>query len=369
MANLYYNQPLLTQLQHTFGVDVDTVGRVPMLTQLGYACGMLLLTPMGDRMNRRTLILFTSLAVSAALLAAAFAQSFFVFELASLAIGATAVGAQVILPHVAHLSPDATRGAAVGKVLTGLLLGILLARTASGALGDAFGWRAVFMASAGLMLALTLSLAILLPGSEASFRGSYLSLLRSIVVLLKEEPVLRQCSAIGCFLFASFSAPWASLIFLLSSPPYHYGAKETGLFGLVGAAGALAAAFVGKLADRKGALTTSRAALLITVLSFGLLALGSHLLWAVGLGLFLMDAGVQAAHVSNQSRFYRLRPDARSRLNTAYMFFYFVGGAFGSFAGSVAWKHAGWAGVCAFCAASSGVALLIALRAKERISS
>jgi predicted MFS family arabinose efflux permease len=259
VANLYYNQPLLTYIQHEFGVATEAVGRVPMLTQLGYAAGMLFLTPLGDRVNRRSLILLATLAVCAALLAAALAPSFLVFESASFVIGLTAVGAQVIIPHVAHLTPDARRGAAVGKVFTGLLLGILLARTLSGFVGDLFGWRSVFFLSAGLMLLLAAAFYRLLPGSEPTFRGSYGALLGSIVNIFREEKTLRQCSLIGACIFAAFSAPWATLIFLMDS--LGLGAKAAGTFGLLGAAGALAAGFTGRFSDRRGPLLASRVAL------------------------------------------------------------------------------------------------------------
>lgn len=366
VANLYYNQPLLTALAADFGVGTDSVGRVPMLTQLGYAGGMLFLTPLGDRYNRRTLILAATAAVTLALLAAALAPSFFLFEVASFVIGLSAVGAQIIIPHVAHLTPDAHRGAAVGKVFTGLLLGILLARTLSGFVGDFFGWRSVFGLSAALMLGLGVALYRFLPGSEPTFRGNYLALLGSIFSLLREEKTLRQCSFIGACIFAAFSAPWATLIFLLSVSPFHLGAKAVGLFGLLGAAGALAAGFTGRFADRRGPLLASRAGLAVAFFSFLGLGLSGQSLFLLAAGFFLMDAGVQAAHVSNQARFYRLRPEARSRTNTAYMFFYFVGGATGSYLGSFFWGRLGWVGVCGFSAAATGLALLTALLARER---
>lgn len=365
VANLYYNQPLLTQLQQEFGVGVEDVGRVPMLTQLGYAAGMFFLTPLGDRINRKTLILIASSLVSVALVLAATAGSFLVFEGASLLIGLTAVGAQVIIPHVAHLSPDAKRGAAVGKVFTGLLLGILLARTFSGWVGAYWGWRSVFALSAGLMLVLLAALARLLPPSEPTFSGSYFSLLGSIVRLVREERVLRQCSFIGACIFAAFSAPWATLIFVLGAPPFLLGAKAVGLFGLLGAAGALAAGATGRLADRYGPLLSSRFSLVLALLSFLAMAVSGESLLALAVGFFFMDAGVQGAHVSNQARFYRIRPEARSRTNTAYMFFYFVGGAGGSYLGSLAWKFSGWPGVCLVSAGFTLLALLAALSARD----
>jgi predicted MFS family arabinose efflux permease len=365
VANLYYNQPLLTYIAGEFGVSTDAVGRVPMLTQLGYAGGMLFLTPLGDRLNRRGLILAASVAVSFALVAAALAPSFLVFEAASFLIGLTAVGAQVIIPHVAHLTPDARRGAAVGKVFTGLLLGILLARTLSGFVGDLFGWRTMFGLSALLMIFLTAAFYRLLPGSEPTFRGSYGALLGSIARIFREEKTLRQCSLIGACIFAAFSAPWATLIFLLSSPAFGMGAKAAGTFGLLGAAGALAAGVTGRFSDRKGPLLASRVALGVALFSFLGLAVSGNSLPLLAIGFFLMDAGVQAAHVSNQARFYRLRPEARSRTNTAYMFFYFVGGAAGSYLGSLFWGRFGWAGVCGLSAFFTAIALGVALLARD----
>ncbi|RZA09170.1 MAG: MFS transporter [Proteobacteria bacterium] len=365
VANLYYNQPLLTAIRGEFFISTDQVGRIPMLTQLGYAAGMLLLTPLGDRYNRRGLILGASIALIGALLGAASAPSFAYFEAASFLIGLTAVGAQFIIPHVAHLTPDARRGAAVGKVFTGLLLGILLARTVSGFVGDLLGWRSMFYISAGFMVALTAALYRWLPGSAPTFFGSYGALLGSIYRIFREERTLRQCSLVGACIFAAFSAPWATLIFLLSGSPFLLGAKAAGTFGLLGAAGALAAGITGRFADRKGPLIASRVALAVAFFSFLALAVSGFSLGLLAIGFFLMDAGVQAAHVSNQARFYKLRPDARSRTNTAYMFFYFVGGAAGSYLGSLAWGRFGWGGVCLLSAGLTFVALVVALLAKD----
>lgn len=360
VANLYYNQPLLTELQNAFQVGFAEIGRIPMLTQLGYACGMLFLTPLGDRYDRKRLIVFFTSLTAAALLIAAASTGFVVFELSSFLIGLSAVGAQIIIPHVAQLAPANRRGEAVGKVMTGLLLGILLSRTLSGFIGSIFGWRSVFALSSGLMLAMAAVMVRILPRSEPSFSGSYLKLMGSLFDLARSERVLRQSALIGACLFASFSAVWATLIFLLSSESFHMGAKAAGLFGLLGAAGAMSAALVGRAADRLSPLRTLRLALVVTFGSFVGLALSGTSLIGLIIGIFVMDAGVQAAHVSNQARFFSIRPEARSRMNTVYMFLYFVGGALGSYLGATVWPHWQWLGVCGVSLAFIALALGIA---------
>ena len=307
---------------------------------------MLLLTPLGDKFDRKRLIVAFTFAVTCALVLTALAPTFLVLEIASFLIGLTAVGAQIIMPHVADLAPEKSRGEAVGRVMTGLLLGILLARTASGFLGSYFGWRAVFLISALTMALSGLVMMQVLPSSAPRFRGTYRELLFSVFQLLGAERVLRQSTLIGACLFAAFSSIWATLIFLLSSTPFHLGPKSVGLFGLLGAAGAVTASFVGKVADRKSPLWTLTVALLATFISFVGLSLSCASLWGLIVWIFLMDAGVQAAHVSNQARFFKIRPDARSRMNTVYMFFYFVGGATGSMLGAWAWGRLAWYGVC-----------------------
>lgn len=358
VANLYYNQPLLADLQNSFGVTVKEIGIIPTLTQFGYALGMLFLVPLGDMFERRKLIVITSVLVTMALLMAATAQNLFTMAIASLLIGLTTMVPQLILPFAAHLAEAKNRGKVIGVVMSGLLIGILLSRTLSGFVGSLFGWRAVFYFASILMLVLAASLYFVLPASEVSFKGSYAKLLKSIWTLVKEEPTLRESSLIGAMIFGIFSSIWATLIFLLSTPHFGYGSREVGLFGLLGAAGAGAAPIMGRVADRKGPRYSMGVGLGLVALSVLILGISGQSLVGLIIGIFIMDFGIQAAHVSNQTRIFALRDDARSRLNTVYMFCYFIGGALGSLLGSYAWNTAQWFGVFWIGVLFSGVSLL-----------
>jgi predicted MFS family arabinose efflux permease len=348
VANIYYIQPLLSAIASTFRITVPQVGTVAMLTQLGAAVGMLLFVPLGDTKERRRLILMLLAFESVCLALMAGAQSYLWLAMASLGIGISAAAVHLIVPFAAHLASPARRGAAVGAVLSGLLLGILLARTFSGLLGAWFGWRSIYWLASVTMLLLAALIRIGLPRSEPTLKLSWPSLIHSSGVLIRTQPVLREAALLSALLFCAFSAFWTTLIFFLETPPYHYGSAVAGLFGLVGAAGAVCAPFVGQLADRYGARRNVLFALLITVASFVVLYLfGKHMSGLIA-GVILLDIGVQAGHVSNQTRIYGLLPEARSRLNMVYMICYFTAGAIGSFAGSVLWHHFAWLGVCGF---------------------
>ena len=347
VANLYYIQPLLAAIAQDFGVPEGQAGGVATLGQLGYALGLLLVVPLGDRLDRRGLIVGTLLAVAGALALVALAPGLGWLALASFAVGATTVAAQIIVPLAASLAGPFERGRVVGTVMSGLLLGILLARTVSGAVGAHFGWRAMYVLAAALMLGLALLLRLSLPADPPRGELRYLALLGSLWELLRTQPVLREASLFGGLVFGAFSAFWVTLAFLLAGPPYGYGSEVAGLFGLVGVAGALAASAAGRLADRVDARRTSGAAMLIALASYAVFWLLGDRLWGLVLGVVLLDLGVQAAHISNQTRVYSLIPEARSRLNTVYVVAYFIGGSLGSALGTLAWSRLGWGGVCA----------------------
>jgi predicted MFS family arabinose efflux permease len=313
--------------------------------------------PLGDRLDRRRLIVGTLLAVAAALGLAALAPGPGWLALACFGIGATTVAAQIIVPLAASLAGPHERGRVVGTVMSGLLLGILLARTVSGTVGAHFGWRAMYALAAALMLGLALLLRLSLPADPPRGELRYLALLGSLWELLRTQPVLREASLFGGLAFGAFSAFWVTLAFLLAGPPYGYGSEVAGLFGLVGVAGALAASAAGRLADRTDARRTSGAALLIALASYAVFWLLGDRLWGLVLGVVLLDLGVQAAHISNQTRVYSLIPEARSRLNTVYVVIYFIGGSLGSALGTLAWSRLGWSGVCAV----GGLMLTLAL--------
>jgi predicted MFS family arabinose efflux permease len=348
VANIYYIQPLLSLIASHFTISATSAGTVAMLSQLGTALGMFFFVPLGDTKERRGLIVKLLLAACICLVAMATARNLWWLATASFGIGLTAATVHVIVPYAAHLAPEGRRGSVVGTVMSGLLLGILLARTVSGLLGAWFGWRLPYLLSALLMLVIAALYRSRLPRSEPSSRLSWLQLIHSTGTLIRTQPVLVESSLVGASFFGAFSAFWTTLVFFLQRPPYHYGSGVAGLFGLVGAVGAAGAPLIGRRADRHGARSNITFALLTVLAAFVVLWLfGSHIA-ALIIGVILLDFGVQAGHVSNQTRIYALFPEARSRLNMVYMICYFSAGAIGSYAGTACWQHLEWKGVCAF---------------------
>ncbi|HXD65157.1 MAG TPA: MFS transporter [Solirubrobacteraceae bacterium] len=357
-ANLYYAQPLLHTLATTFGVSNGTAGLLITISQLGYVVGLALLVPLGDLRERRGLISATMLVTAAALVLSAVAPSFAVLGAALAVVGVTSVVAQIVVPMSSSLAAEHERGSVVGTVMSGLLIGILLARTVSGLIAAAFGWRVVYWFAAAAMVILAATLRRALPRVPPTTDLSYGDLLRSVVALVREEPVLRQRMMVGALTFGCFSTLWTSLAFLLSGAPYHYGNGVIGLFGLVGVVGALAASGAGRLADRGHNARVTTATLLIMFASWGVLALGKTSVVALIAGIALLDLGVQGAHISNQSAIYALRPEARSRLTTAYMMAYFLGGAALSAVSSALYGADGWGGICVLGAVTALLALV-----------
>lgn len=359
VANAYYSQPLLADIARSFAVTDGVVGFLATLTQLGFALGLLLLVPLGDAVERRHLVTLSLLAVTIALIAVALAPSIGFLAVASFAVGLTTVVPQIIVPFAASLAAPHERGKVVGTVMSGLLIGILLARTVSGYIGAQFGWRAMYWIAAALMFLLAIVLRRMLPKEQPSTSISYPQLLRSLWGLLRAEPTIREVSLFGAMAFGAFSIFWVTLSFYLQTPPYHYGSTVAGLFGLVGVVGALTASWVGKLSDRMSARTITGVMLISALLAFVAFWLAGQWLWGLIIGVILLDLGTQGAHISNQTRVYSLRPEASSRLNTLYMVIYFLGGSLGSTLGAYGWSVAGWNGVCFVGVAMLLVALIV----------
>jgi predicted MFS family arabinose efflux permease len=358
VANNYFIQPLEADIARTFSLSVTKIGFVAMLAQIGTALGMLFFVPLGDSKERRSLISLLLVSAAAALVLVATARNAIWLTLACFVLGAMCSSVHLFVPFAAHLAPPAQRGRVVGSVFSGILLGILLARTFSGIVGAHLGWRAVYGIGAALMLCVAILVQFLLPRSKPVLELSYFPLLKSTVNLIRTHPELRESSFLGAALFCCFSAFWTTLIFLLETPPYHYGSQAAGLFGLVGAAGAAGAPMVGRAADKHGPRFTIGASLLVVFASYLLLWGTGKTLGGLIIGVLLMDIGVQAGHVANQARIYSLAPEARSRLNMFYMVCYFAGGAAGSLLGAYAWRVRGWSGVCVLCLGVTTVALL-----------
>lgn len=346
VANLYYNQPLLADIGRSFGASADAVGYVSVLTQIGYALGMLLFVPLGDTLERRRLLCGLLVAVAVSLVGFAAAQSLPWMYIASFAIGITTVVPQIVLPLAAQLAAPEERGKVIGTVMSGLLFGILLARTVSGFIGGAFGWRTMYEVAAAVMLLLSVLLYRLLPPTKPTVASSYVRLLRSMAQLVRQYAALREASLIGACMFGGFSVFWTSLAFFLEGPPYQFRAEIAGLFGLVGVAGAAGAPLVGRLADKMAPQKIIGMLIVLTLAAYGLIALSAVSLASLVAGVVLLDLGIQGAQVGNQARIYALQPEARSRINTVFMVSTFAGGAIGSALGSYAWHSWGWSGVC-----------------------
>jgi len=346
IANIYYAQPLLEALRVDFPRDASWVGLVAAAAQIGFALGMVFLSPLGDRMSRRRLILWQIAALCAALLLAATATTLAVLIVASLLIGVFATLAQQASPFAAELAPPERRGHAIGMVMSGLVLGILLARTFAGLIGEHVSWRAVFAASIVAMLALAVLVATRLPESRPTSAMPYGALIKSLWRLVLEWRELRETALTGAALFAGFSVFWTVLALQLAEPPLLLGPQAAGLFGLIGAAGALAAPMAGRLADKRGPRAVVTFSILLIAAAFVVFGFSGASLISLLLGVVVLDIGLQCSQVSNQARIFALNPEARSRMNTVYMTAFFIGGAIGSAAGAYVWQRFGWVSAC-----------------------
>ncbi|MFI8432928.1 MFS transporter [Streptomyces sp. NPDC079020] len=362
VSNVYFAQPLLVTLGHDLGMSPALVGSVVTLTHIGYGLGLFLLVPLGDVADRRRIIVAQLLLLVVALAVVGTAHSAAVLLAGMGAVGLLAVVTQTLVVFAASLAPPAERGRVVGLVTGGVVIGILLARTVSGLLADLAGWRSVYLASAALIAALALVLHRVLPrhgGVPPATPLRYGQLLRSTVTLFARERLLRLRAAFGLLIFAAFSTLWSSIALPLSEPPYSLSHTAIGAFGLVGAVGALAAAGAGRLNDRGLSRRTTGIGLALLAASWLPLALTRSSLWALVVGVIVLDLAVQAVHVTNQTLIYALHPDAGGRLIGGYMIFYAVGSATGALAATSLYAAAGWGAVCVLGAGFSGVAFLL----------
>ncbi|NOU67034.1 MFS transporter [Paenibacillus sp. LMG 31461] len=359
VANIYYAQPLLDALASEFSIAHSSVGIVITITQICYALGLLLLVPLGDLLNRRRLIPGLMLLSVLALIAVGIAPNSTVLLTGLAAVGLLAVVTQVLVAFAATLAAPVERGRIVGLVISGVVIGILLARTFAGVLTDLAGWRSVYLVSAALMLVMAGVLFRVLPHDERERASlTYPQLLRSVLALFLQERILRVRAVLALLIFTAFSTLWTSLVLPLSSPPLSLSHTAIGAFGLAGAAGALAASRAGWLADRGLGQRTTGVALTLLLVSWLPISYTEHSLLALIVGILLLDVAVQAVHVTNQSLIYNVRPEASSRLTAGYMIFYSIGSATGSIASTSIYAYAGWNGVCVLGAAVSALALL-----------
>jgi predicted MFS family arabinose efflux permease len=348
VANLYYAQPLLHAISAGLRVSAGTTALLVTASQIGYAAGLVLIVPLGDLVNRRRLVSGLLVLTTAGLAGAAFAPSLAGLAIALAVVGTTSVVAQILVPLASSLAGEDERGRVVGMVMSGLLIGILLARTFSGLVAQFGGWRLVYGLAAAGSLALALALHRALPDVRPVAGPSYGRLLRSVGTLISEEPLLRRRMVYGALGMAGFTVVWTALALLLSRPPFSYGEAVIGLFGLAGLAGAMAAQVAGRAADTGGGRRATGAFLGAILLGWGFLALGRASALGLIAGLVVLDLGVQGQHILNQTLIYELRPEARSRLTTAYMSGNFFAGALASAATVSAWELGGWLAVCGF---------------------
>ncbi|MBY0341067.1 MAG: MFS transporter [Rhodocyclaceae bacterium] len=364
VATIYYVQPMLGILGADLQASPGTVGLVPTANQLGYAFGILLLAPLGDRYDRRSIILTKAAILTVALLLAGAAPNIGLLLAASLAIGLSASLVQDIVPAAATLAPEHSRGRIVGTVMTGVLLGILLSRVASGFIAEAFGWRAVFYIAAVSVTLAGLALWRSLPNFAPTTSLPYLTLLKSLFELLAKYSALRRAALAQGLMAAGFSAFWCTLALMLHEAPYYLGSAVAGSFGLAGAAGALIAPIAGKIADRRGPVLVTRIGTAFTAASFAVMALAPALpvqgqLWLLVLCTVGFDLGVQATLIAHQTIVYGLEPAARSRLNAVLFVGMFIGMSAGAAVASLLFAQWGWLAVVALAVTTSLAAFAV----------
>ena len=366
VASNYYAQPLLDTIARAFNLSASSAGFIVTAAQLGYAAGLLFLVPLGDMFERRMLIVSMTLLAAGGMLITASSQSLTMMIVGTALTGLFSVVAQILVPLAATLASPEKRGKVVGTIMSGLLLGILLARTVAGLLASLGGWRTVYWVASFLMVVMALALWRGLPKVKQENHLNYPQLLASVFSLFTQDKLLRTRALLGCFTFANFSILWTSMAFLLAAPPFNYSEGVIGLFGLAGAAGALGARPAGGLADKGKSHLTTSAGLVLLLLSWAAIWYGHISVLALIVGILVLDLTVQGVHITNQTVIYRVKPEARNRLTAGYMTSYFIGGAAGSLISASAWQHAGWSGVCAIGAIVATINLLVWWRGYHR---
>ena len=365
VANNYYNQPLLNLMAKSFQVSEAAVSNIPLFTQLGYAFGLLFIIPLGDKFNRKKLILFDFIAIISSLLIAAISPSLLVLTIASFCIGFSSVVPQLFVPMAAQLAKPNDKGRAIGIVMSGLLIGILGSRSISGYVGEYLGWRSMYFIASGIMLLYALVLVFKLPSLTSDFKGSYAKLMQSLWKYFKAEPSVRLAALRGGLGFAGFSAFWTTLVFLMEDN-FNYGSGIAGMFGILGIGGALAATWAGKLSDKMNKNRLITIATLVMVLAWGVFEFSGNSIIGLVIGVIFIDMGLQSLHITNQNIIFSKNPEARNRINTIYMVGYFIGGALGTTTGAYAWQWFKWSGVASLGLMYTILILLVHLIFKQK---
>ena len=345
VANLYYNQPLLPLMGDAMGIDESNLGLIPFASQMGYAAAILLISPLGDVMRRKTLISLLSVGLTLGLLGIYFSNSLWMLVIATFFVGISANITQQIIPFAASLSAPENKGKVISTIMTGLTLGILLSRTVSGTIAEVFDWRTVYLFAAITSVVIGGLLYIVLPNPKPSAKMSYPALIVSMFTLVKKQPLLREAAITGALWFAAFNALWATLALHVSNEPFSYSVQQAGLFGFVGMAGIVGAKLSGRLVNKLGSNLLISMSLLFVLLGFVVMAIWGNSLAGLVVGILLLDIGVFGAQIPNQVRIFSIDPQAQSRINAVYMLFYYLGASFGSAVGVKVMAELDWSGL------------------------
>jgi predicted MFS family arabinose efflux permease len=364
VSNLYYNQPLLPNMGLTMGISDIYLGYIPAASQLGYAAAILFISPLGDTMNRKVLIGYLSITLTLGLFSIYLAPNFITLILATFVVGLSANITQQLIPLVASLSNKEEKGKNIATVMVGLTVGILLSRTISGSIAQYFSWESVFLFAAFMAILIGLLLSKILPDNKPSVTLSYGKLLVSMLQLIKIHPLLRQSASTGFLWFAAFNALWATLAIHLMGDKFSYTVQEAGFFGFLGLAGIFGTKLSGKLINKMGANRLITIALSFILLGFFIMFIFPNSLWALILGILLVDLGVFGAQIPNQHRVFSIDPKAQSRLNAVYMLFYYLGAALGSTIGVKIMGYYSWEGLSLFAMVLTFIAITYHIKAK-----
>lgn len=361
VANLYYNQPLLNMIRHELGVSEFKTNLIAMVTQIGYAIGLLFIVPLGDLYQRKKIILTNFILLIFSLLTIALAKDINLILIASFVTGVCSMIPQIFIPIASQFSRPENKGRNVGIVISGLLTGILASRVVSGFIGELFGWREMYFIAAGMMLVCAIIVLKVLPDIQPNFKGKYSDLMKSLLTLLKEFPQLGIYSVRAALNFGSFLAMWSCLAFKMGQAPFFANSNVIGLLGLCGIAGALTASFVGKYVKRVGVRRFNFIGCGLILLAWLLLFTGENIYIGIIAGIIIIDIGMQCIQLSNQTSVFYLCPQASNRINTIFMTTYFIGGSLGTFLAGTFWHWYGWHGVILIGAILTGTSLLITI--------
>ena len=365
VANLYYNQPLLNMIRHELGISEFKTNLISMVTQIGYALGLLFIVPLGDLYQRKKIIITNFTILILALLTIAVAPGIHLILIASLLTGICSVMPQIFIPIASQFSLPKNKGRNVGLVVSGLLTGILGSRVISGLVGELFGWREMYYIAAGLMLICSIVVMRVLPEIQPNFKGTYGGLMKSLISLLKKYPELRIYSIRAALAFGSFLAMWSCLAFKMGGAPFYAGSNVIGMLGLCGIAGALSASLVGKYVRKVGVRRFNFIGCGLILLAWILFFLGENSYFWIIVGIILIDIGMQCIQLSNQTSIFELNPGASNRINTIFMTTYFIGASTGTFLAGTFWQAFGWHGVIGTGIALTAGSLLITIFTKK----